>query len=83
MPDVCARSTRFTWAIPLMVGAPVARLLGRAATAAVGSLVSDSTFPASSVKDTRTLMVRPTSLRVRVRLGPSAPSMSLPRAIHW
>ena len=66
MPDVAAVRVSPTWAVPLMVGAPVAAELGRAATAAVASLVRDSALPASSVKATLTLMVLPCSLEVRV-----------------
>ena len=61
MPLVSAVSVSPTWAVPLMVGAPVARLLGRAATAAVAALVRVSSLSASSVKLTRTLMVLPWS----------------------
>ena len=35
MPKVCAASVSPTWALPLIVGAPVAALLGRAARATV------------------------------------------------
>ena len=49
-----------------MVGAPVAGEFGRAATVAVAALVSDSSWPASSVKVTLTLMTLPCSLEVRV-----------------
>ena len=56
---------------------------GFAATAAVASLVNDSLFPASSLKVTRTLMVLPFWLDVRVMLEPVAPGMSDPPAIHW
>ena len=48
-----------------MVGAPVAALLGLAATVVVAALVRVSSFSASSVKVTLTLMVLPTSLLVR------------------
>ena len=66
MPDVDAVSICPTCAVPLIVGAPVAALLGLAATAAVASLVSDSSLPASSVKLTRTLMVLPSSAADRM-----------------
>ena len=36
MPDVSAVSVSSTWAVPLMVGRPVAGVLGLAATAVVG-----------------------------------------------
>ena len=72
-----------TWAVPLMVGRPVAGLLAWAATASVASLVSDSWFSASSVKDTFTLMVLPWSASASVWLESVAPSMSVPSASHW
>ena len=49
-----------TWAVPPMIGAPVAGLLGRAATVAVAALVTISSLSASSVKVTLTLMELPT-----------------------
>ena len=64
--EVSAVSVSPTCAVPLMVGAPVAGLFGLAATAAVVALVSVSSLPASSVKDTFTLMALPSSLSVRV-----------------
>ena len=56
-----------TWAVPPMVGAPVAGLLGRGRHS-VGrrSLVSVSALPSSSVKVTRTLMVLPASPGTRI-----------------
>ena len=66
MPDVSAVSVSPTCAVPLMVGAPVAGLLGFASTAAVTALVRVSSFPASSVKDTVTLMAAPSSASERV-----------------
>ena len=57
-----------TWAVPPMVGSPVAGLSGwgAAATASVAALVSVVSFPRSSVTVTRTLMVRPSSAATRV-----------------
>jgi hypothetical protein len=55
-----------TWAVPLMVGAPVARELGLAATVSVATLVRDSWLSASSLKETRTLMVLPASAVTKV-----------------
>ena len=49
MPEVSAVSVSSTWAVPLMVGRPVAGVLGRTATAAVAALVRVSSLPASSV----------------------------------
>ena len=49
-----------------MVGDPVASRLGAAATATVATLVRVSSLSASSVKVTRTWMVCPCSLAVRV-----------------
>ena len=67
-PDVSAVSVSPTWIVPLMVGAPVAGLLGvdAAATASVAAVVRVSSLPASSVKDTSTLMALLSSLSVRV-----------------
>ena len=61
MAEVSAVSVSPTWAVPMIVGAPVAGLLGAASTAAVAALVNVSPLSASSVKDTRTLMVLPSS----------------------
>ena len=68
MPDVSTVSVSPTWAVPPMVGAPVAGLLGwgSAATGSVAALVSVSWWPPSSTKVTRTLMALPTSSSVRV-----------------
>ena len=66
MPDVSAVSVLSTWAVPLMVGRPVAGVLGLAATAVVAALVSVSSLSASSVKLTRTLMVLPLSAETSV-----------------
>ena len=67
-PDVFAVSVSPTWAIPLMVGAPVAGLLvvGAASTVSVAPLVSVSSLSASSVKLTCTVMALLSSLSVRV-----------------
>ena len=78
MPDVSAVSVSPTWAVPLMVGAPVAGVLGVGAAAtwhplilgaALGrhsvSLVTSS-LPVSSVKPTCTLMALPSSVSARV-----------------
>ena len=72
-----------TGGVPPMVGLPVASRLGAAATATVASLVRVSSLSASSVKVTRTWMVFPCSLAVRVWVEPVAPEMSDPPAIHW
>ena len=64
MPDVDAVSVCPTCAIPLIVGAPVAALLGLAASTAL--LVNDSSLPASSVKVTLTSMGLPSSAATRV-----------------
>ena len=66
MAEVSAVNVSPTWAVPVIVGAPVAGLLGAASTAAVAALVSVSPWPASSVKDTLTLMVLPSSSAARV-----------------
>ena len=65
MPEVSAVSVSPTCAVPLMVGCPVAGLLGRASTVPVAALVNSSSLPAPSVKDTRTLTVLPSSLSVK------------------
>ena len=85
MPEVFAVSVSPTWAVPLMVGAPVAGLLsaGAAVTAAVATLVSVSLLPSSSVKDTSTLMALLSSLLVRVYVEPVAPAISESSASHW
>ena len=89
MPDVSTVSVPPTWAVPVTVGAPVAGLLAACAssvpgsTASVAALVSDSSFPASSVKLTFTLMVSPTSLEARVYVESVAPGLSVPSASHW
>ena len=64
MPDVSAVRVSPTCAVPLIVSAPVAAVFAAATTAAVAALVSDSSFPASSVKDTFTLMALPSSASV-------------------
>ena len=56
---------------------------GAAVTSAVASLVRVSSLLASSVKVTRTWMVCPCSLAVRVWVEPVAPEISDPPAIHW
>ena len=69
MPVVPAVRVSPTWAVPVMVGNPVAGVLGgggAAATAPVPALVSCSSFSASSVKDTLTLMALPASASARV-----------------
>ena len=66
MPDVSAVSISPTWAVPLMVGAPVAGRLGRASTSPVAALVKVSSLSASSVKLTFTLIVLPWSASTRV-----------------
>ena len=69
MPVVPTVRVSPTLAVPVMVGNPVAGVLGggeAAATAPVAALVSCSSLPASSVKDTLTLMALPASASVRV-----------------
>ena len=66
MPEVSAVSVRPTWAVPVMVGTPVAEVLGLAATSPVGSLVSVSGLPSASVKLTVNVMALPSSSSVRV-----------------
>ena len=83
MPVVEAVRVSPTWAAPVMVGAPVAGVLGGGAAAAVGSLVSDSSWPSSSVKVTRTLMVLPSSSEIRVKVELLAPAITAPSASHW
>ena len=70
MPEVLAVSISPTSAVPVMIGAPVAGLLAvcgwtAGLTVPVAVLVNVSSFPASSVKLTRTLMVLSISLVVR------------------
>jgi hypothetical protein len=52
-------------------------------TADAPSLVSDSLFPASSSKVTRTLMTLPLSDDWRVSVEPVVPSISVSSASHW
>ena len=66
MADVSAVRVSPTWAVPVMVGAPVAGLLGVGAAASVAALVTVSSLPASSVKLTFTLMALPSSVSVSV-----------------
>ena len=66
MLDVSTHSVRRTWGVPLMVGAPVGELFGRGATATVAALVRLSALFASSVKETLTFMVLPSSASTRV-----------------
>ena len=54
-----------------------------AVTAPVGSLVSDSEWPPSSVKLTRTLMVLPSSAATRVWVELMAPEIATSPASHW
>ena len=63
MTAVSVSSTR---AVPVIVGAPVAGVLGAAATVAVAALVSVSGLLASSVKLTFTLIVVPKSAATSV-----------------
>ena len=82
MPDTSTVSVSATWAVPLMVGRPVAGLLAFAATASVAALVNDSALPASSAKDTVTLTVLPTSASTRVYAALVAPAMDTLSADH-
>ena len=63
MPDVEAVSASPTCGVPLIVGAPAAAVFvgGAAATASVAALVRRSSWPASSVKSTRTVSLLPSS----------------------
>ena len=63
MPEVSTVRVSPTWAVRVMVGTPVAGLSGwgAASTASVATLVNVVSFPASSLKVTRTLMVWPWS----------------------
>ena len=61
MAVVSAVSVCPTCAVPVIVGAPVARVLAAASTVSVAALVSLSALPASSVKLTVTLIVVPWS----------------------
>ena len=63
MTAVSVSSTR---AVPVIAGAPVAGVLGAAATVAVAALVSVSGLLASSVKLTFTLIVLSSSSSTRV-----------------
>ena len=85
MPEVTAASVSPTWVVPLMLGAPVGGVFGggAATTAPVGSLVNDSSWPSSSVKVTRTLMVLPSSSEIRVKVELLAPAITAPSASHW
>ena len=66
MPETSSVSVSPTWAVPVILGAPVAGLLGFASTASVTALVRVSSLPASSVKLTVTLMGLPMSASARV-----------------
>ena len=66
MADVSAVRVSPTWGVPVMVGRPVGAVLALAATASVATLVRVSSFSASSVKVTFTLMVLPCSASVSV-----------------
>ena len=70
IPEISAVSVSPTRAVPAMAGAPVAGVFsscgGDAGETSTVSLSSDSGWPASSVKDTSTLMVLPASSATRV-----------------
>ena len=70
MPVAPAVRVSPTWTAPVMVGTPVAGVLGEEEeprrTAPVAALVSCSSLPASSVKETLTLMALPASAATRV-----------------
>ena len=69
MPVVSTVRVSPTLAVPVMVGTPVAGVLGgggAAATAPVAALDSSSSLPASSVNETLTLIALPASASVRV-----------------
>ena len=72
MFEVLAVRVSPTWAVPLMLGSPVAGVLAcsAAVTVSVASLVAVSEKPSSSVKVTRTWTVCPSWPEVRVRLEP-------------
>ena len=61
MPDVEAVSASPTCAVPPIAGAPVAAVFSGGVTASVAALVRLSSWPASSVKLTRTLSLSPSS----------------------
>ena len=87
MAVVPAVSVCPTCAVPVIVGAPVAGVLGAAETAAVAALVSVSALLASSLKLTVTLIVVPWSAATSVWVLAVAPEMfvSVPPSnrIHW
>ena len=64
-------------------GSPAVSGDGAAATVAVAALVSDSSWPASSVKVTLTLMALPSSVEVRVYVESVAFVISVSPATHW
>ena len=66
MSAVSAVSVCPTCAVPVIVGAPVARVFAAAVTVVVASLVSVSALPAVSVKLTVTLIVMPWSAATSV-----------------
>ena len=74
MAEASTVSVRRTWGVPPMVGSPVAGLFGGGATATVAALVRLSWLFASSVKETLTFMVLPSSASTQgvggVRLTP-------------
>ena len=49
----------------------------------VAALVSVSSFPASSLKDTFKLMALSSSASARVYVEPVVPDISAPSASHW
>ena len=85
LPDVSTVRVSPTRAVPVMVGTPVAGVLGGISgdTPCVPSLVRVSVWPPSSVKDTHTCMILPSAQAAIVYLEPVAPLMSPPPAIHW
>ena len=68
LPGLSQVSTTWWWeaVAERFLGSPGGSAGSAAATAAVAALVSDSSLPASSVKETLTLMALPSSLLERV-----------------
>ena len=67
----------------LWSAAPVAATLAGLVTASVAGLVRVSEYPSSSVNDTLTFILLPTSSAVRRWVLPVAPGMSASSLSHW
>ena len=85
LPDVSTVRVSPARAVPVMVGTPVAGVVGGISgdTPCVPSLVRVSVWPLSSVKNTHTCMILPSAPAAIVYLEPVAPLMSPPPAIRW